>query len=151
MAGAGPAPKEAEQRRRAGAPQRGDWIELPPLPRGPRGGKLKLPLLPERGKGRGPWSRRTRRAWESWWGDQASTQWGPADVDLLEHLADVFEEWVREPRANMASEIRQLRDSLGLTPKGKQDRRWRVPFVEEPTQAPAGVTAIDAYRKRLGR
>lgn len=144
MAGTGRAPKEKSTRRNTASPQRGEWIELPNPPPLPKRGKP----MPIRGKGRGKWSSRTRRAWTAWWTDPASTQWGPADVALLEHLADVFEEWVREPRSNMAGEVRQLSDSLGLTPKGKQDRRWRVPPPATKGQ-PAGVTALADYRKAL--
>jgi hypothetical protein len=122
-------------------PRRGDWLMLPAA-----GGDV--PALPERGDGRGDWSDRTRRAWASWWKDPASPQWSEADRDLVEHLADVYEEWVRKPRAAMATEIRQLRDSLGLTPKGKQDRRWLVALPEhdvEPRRTPRGMSARERF------
>lgn len=145
MAGTGRAPKNNGERRHRGEPQRGDWTDLRPTAR------RKPPPLPTRGRGRGSWSPRTRRAWKSWWSDPASLRWSAADVDLVEHLADVYEEWVREPRSSMAAEVRQLRDSLGLTPKGKQDRRWRVVAEAEVVQEqPASVTAIDDYRRELG-
>lgn len=134
MAGTGRAPKAGVDRRNHHSPQRGEWTDL----QEPQG---KPPSLPERGKGRGRWSPRTTRAWDAWWSDPASTQWGSAEVDLLEHLADVYEEWVREPRSSMASEVRQLRDSLGLTPKGKQDRRWRVTPAAEVVELPKGSAA----------
>lgn len=121
MAGRGRAPKLQSERRNHVVPQRGEWIDLPEV-------KRRVPALPER---EGGWSPRMERAWRAWWADPASTQWGPGDLDLLEHLADVFEEWTRERRVNLASEVRQLRDSLGLTPKGKQERRWRVPAPAE--------------------
>jgi hypothetical protein len=141
MAGRGPAPKAPNERRNHMAPQRGEWMDLP-VPSG------DWPDLPER---MNPWSERTTRAWQAWWCDPASTQWGVGDVDLLEHLADVFEEWTRERRVNLASEVRQLRDSLGLTPKGKQERRWKVvpageivEFVEEKSAA----ERMEELRKR---
>lgn len=120
MAGRGKAPKAVGDRRNKTAPQRGDWVELRPIE------KPNVPALPARGKGRGRWSIRTTRAWRAWWSDPASTQWGEADRDLVEHLADVYEAFVREASASLAAEIRQLRDSLGLTPKGRQDRRWVI-------------------------
>src|SRR6185295_17635171 len=119
MAGRGPAPKGRGDRRNHHAPQRGDWTELHPPTSPP-------PALPPRGKGRGHWSPWTRAAWKSWWSDPASTQWTEADRDLVLHLADVYEWWVRESTATLASEVRQLRDALGLSPKGRQDRRWLI-------------------------
>ena len=120
MAGRGPAPKPASQRRNKNEKQRGDWLDI-------RYPTSAPPELPDRGEGRGSWSVRTRRAWVAWWSDPASTQWTPGDVELVEHLADVMEGWVREPEtAGRATEVRQLRDVLGLTPKGRQDRRWRI-------------------------
>jgi hypothetical protein len=128
MAGRGPAPKAADQRRRSNAPTAGEWTELQ------ADGRRKVPTLPARGKGRGAWSPRTRAAWKSWWRDPVSGMWGEADADLVLHLADLYEEWVREPKAALASEVRQVRDSLGLTPKGRQDRRWRITKPRGPAE-----------------
>src|SRR4051794_8848281 len=103
MAGTGRAPKAQKNRRNRTEPQRGEWVDL-------RDPQRKTPPLPARGKGRGNWSPRTRAAWKAWWADPASTQWSPADQDLVLHLADVYEEWVREPNASLGSEVRQIRD-----------------------------------------
>lgn len=138
MAGRGPAPKAPEQRRRRNEPTAGEWITIP-LDRRP-----KAPPMPARGKGRGQWSPRTRRAWKAWWADPVSSQWSDADRDLVEHLADVYEAWGRDPMPTAASEIRQLRDSLGLSPKGRQDRRWRL-------AAPAEVVDLESERKARPR
>lgn len=63
--------------------------------------------------------------------------YGPAEVQHAIDLAFIYEQWVRESTAALASEIRQRQDVLGLSPKGKQDRRWRVAAVEAgPTAAP---------------
>jgi hypothetical protein len=59
-----------------------------------------------------------------------STRWSAADRDLVLHLADVYEHWARQPSASIAAEVRQLRDNLGLSPKGRQDRRWRLMEAE---------------------
>jgi hypothetical protein len=150
MAGRGPAPKAPDQRRRRNEPTAGEWVTLTAddVP--------KPPSLPSRGKGRGHWSPRTRRAWKQWWSDPVSLQWGPGDRDLVEHLADIYEEWVRDPMPTSASEIRQLRDSLGLSPKGRQDRRWRfAPLADvvaledelekkKPAKSRARLKVVDA-------
>jgi hypothetical protein len=115
VAGRGPAPKSFEQRRNHHEPQRGEWTPLPPLT------KAVLPALP-----RDTWSERTKRAWEAWRKDPATGMYGPAEVQLAIDLAYVYEQWVGEATASLAAEIRQRQDGLGLSPKGKQDRRWRV-------------------------
>jgi hypothetical protein len=116
----GPAPKAPEERRRRNQPAGGEWIDLPEL------AQSVLPKLPARGKGHGVWAARTRAAWEAWRSDPVTSQYGPADVQLAIDLAWLYESWVREPTAALAGEIRQRQDALGLTPKGRQDRRWRL-------------------------
>lgn len=133
MAGSGRAPKAPEDRRNRTPPQRGEWIELP------ASAGRKAPALPKRGKGAGHWSARTRRAWKAWWLDPVSSQWSDGDVDLVWHLLYLHESWIREPTVSAAAEIRQLRDNLGLSPKGRQDRRWRIAPVAE-------VAAIEKAR-----
>lgn len=135
MAGRGPAPKPPEERRRRNQPAAGEWIELPvDLTR------AVLPNLPPRGKGQGSWSARTRAAWKSWRLDPVTSQYGPADVQLAVDLAWLYEQWVRDPTASLAGEIRQRQDALGLTPKGRQDRRWRM-------QPPADVVELEPERQ----
>lgn len=119
MAGRGPPPKATAARRRRVEPGRGDWVIL-------RTHGIEPPALPPRGRGRGRWSALTRAAWSTWWSDPASTQWSEGDRDLVLHLAEVFEEWVRRRTPSLAGEVRQLRDHLGLSPKGRQDRRWTI-------------------------
>ena len=146
MAGKGPAPKAPEDRRRRNAPAAGEWIDLP--------GELTsavLPALPARGKGTGSWSARTRAAWKSWRADPVTSQYGPADVQLALDLAWLYEQWVREPMASLAGEIRQRQDALGLTPKGRQSLRWRqqppAEVVELEDARPARASASDRMRK----
>jgi hypothetical protein len=135
MAGRGPAPKAFEQRRNHHEPQRGEWTPLAPLL------KAVLPALP-----RDDWSARTKRAWEAWRKDPASAMYGPAEVQLAVDLAYVYEQWVREPTAALAAEIRQRQDGLGLSPKGKQDRRWRVVAAEAAPEVDAEVTELRPLR-----
>jgi len=144
MAGRGPAPKPASQRRNKNEKQRGDWTDI----REPTG---KPPKMPVRGEGRGSWSPRTQRAWKAWWSDPVSTMWSPGDVELVEHLADVMEGWVRDPdSAGRATEVRQLRDVLGLTPKGRQDRRWVIAAaeIEDLDEHRSAVEKMEELRKR---
>jgi len=119
----GPAPKPADQRRNRNPKEAGEWKEVVAP-------AAKPPKMPNRGKGRGSWSPRTQRGWKAWWSDPVSTEWSPSDCELVEHLADVLEDYVREGQAAKAGEVRQLREHLGLTPKGRQGRRWRIAQAE---------------------
>jgi hypothetical protein len=116
MAGRGRAPKPASERRNRTEPQRGDWVDLLPLE------KSVLPNLPKEHLV----CKRTKSAWEAWRKDPATAMFGPAEVQLCVDLAYVYETWVNDPTASLAAELRQRQDGLGLSPKGKQDRRWRV-------------------------
>jgi hypothetical protein len=137
MAGRGPAPKALDQRRNHHEPLRGEWTSLHPL---------KSPVLPALPRGE-KWSSRTRAAWAAWRKDPATAMYGPAEVQLAVDLAHLYEEWVVRGGAKIASEIRQRQDGLGLSPKGKQDRRWRVTSaapVEEPEAEVADIRPLKA-------
>jgi len=122
MAGRGPAPKDASQRRRRNEPARGEWVDLPPLD-GP-----VLPPLPDREDG---WASRTRGAWDAWRADPATGMFGPAEVQAAMDLAHLYDANVRRGDERFASETRLRADGLGLTAKGKRDLRWRVGEVED--------------------
>lgn len=116
MAGHGPAPKPADQRRDRHVKQRGEWIDLParrlgPIPKG------------------GPWNPRTMQAWRAWWRDPAATQWTDADKEAVWALAELMESWPRN-----AAEIRLRADLLGLSQKGKRDMRWRIEVSDESAE-----------------
>lgn len=130
MAGRGFAPKDPAQRRNHHPPQRGEWMDLPPLD------KVVLPPLPKRRDGEG-WSARTRATWEAWRRDPVTAMWSPADIAYALDAISLYE--VMTPSS--ASEIRLRMDGLGLTPKGKRDLRWRVVLSEtegdsRPRRAP---------------
>jgi hypothetical protein len=118
MAGHGPAP--ADTRRRANEPARGDWVDLHPLD------KPVLSALP-----RGKWRAETRQAWEAWRKDPVTALWSPADVSFALDTIRLH----NEMNASTANEVRLRMDGLGLTPKGKQDRRWRVVTRQAPAAA----------------
>ena len=133
MAGRGPAPKDPAERRNRTPPSRGEWVDLPPLPK--------------RAKGEGPWSARTRRLYNGWRKDPVTQTYGEAEISAAVELAYLQEELVRG-KVTMASEVRQRMDGLGLTPKGKRDLRFRV--VEE-TQAEEQVRRPRARSPRSDR
>ena len=104
----GPFPKFPEQRRNRTKPTRGEWINLPPL---------KEPVLPP---ARRQWSANGRRAWAAWRKDRVCALWGPSDVHFAMETA-------RQYDSLPPNELRLRQESLGLTPRGRQNLRWRVP------------------------
>lgn len=108
MAGRGPAPKPAGQRRRYNQPARSEWVDLEPL------AKPVLPIADRR------WSASAKTMWSAWRQDPVTTQYGPADIAAIKELARQYE-------ALPPNEQRLRMDGLGLTPKGKRDLRWRTP------------------------
>jgi hypothetical protein len=135
VAGRGPAPKAFEQRRNHHEPQRGEWVAVA------ANAKSALPsALPK-----DTWSPRTKGAWKAWRQDPVSSLYGPTEVQLAVDLAYLYEQWVREATGALATEIRQRQDGLGLSPKGKQDRRWSVVEDVAPEQE-AEVTELRPLR-----
>ena len=116
-----------------------------PPPRNPA-----LPALPKPTAHEGPWSSRTKSAWAAWRKDPVTGLYGPADIQSALDLAFVYEHWVRDGTAALASELRQRQDVLGLSPKGKQDRRWRV-VADVADSAPAGEAPADVVPLRIVR
>lgn len=132
MAGHGPAPKDPAQRRNHHAPQRGEWVDLPPLD------APMLPELPDREDG---WFESTREMWEAWQSDPVTSQWSPADVAFALQTIRLID----HPKAP-PNEVRLRMDTLGLTPKGKRDLRWRI--VEPMAAAPARKRPAAASGRR---
>jgi hypothetical protein len=121
MAGRGPAP--ADDRIRPHEPGRGEWRPAP----GSGWQHGDIPPCPVRGAA-------ARSTWDTWFRAWWAANWSPED---LPNLRLVIKLWARvdsgKATGSERSELRQLMDSYGLTPKGLQDRRWKPPKVEEPT------------------
>jgi hypothetical protein len=141
----GPAPKPAWQRRRRAAPAGGEWRSLPPLE------KPVLPPLPKHWAG-GTWCSRTRAVWKAWRDDWATGAYGPADVVMCIELAYLYDEAVRAGVPSHWAEVRHWCDGLGLTPKGKQNLRWRLDESGGDGGGElASAEALADYRARLDR
>lgn len=104
----GPAPKLPGERRRYNQPAVGEWVDLRPL---------EQTVLPPANR---KWGVNAKRAWAVWRRDPVTTQWGPADVWFAQELARLFDELP-------PVEWRMRCETLGLSPKGKRDLRWRTP------------------------
>jgi hypothetical protein len=102
---------------------RGDWVDLPDT-------AGDAPELPP-----GDWHFQAANSWKLWWADPASSQWSESQrAELVELLALTQDFWLGN--LARAAEMRLRADGLGLTLKGKQDRRWRVvpAEVDEPAK-----------------
>jgi hypothetical protein len=141
MAGNGPAPKPKDQRVNNHAPSRGEWVDLYPLE------KSVLPDLPERAEDES-WSAAAIAAWRAWREDPVTSQYSPADIAYAIDAIRLYE--VMTP--SRANEVRLRMDSLGLTPKGKRDLRWRVVSDDpEEQNTPAPKAAKKKNSARRGR
>lgn len=129
MAGRGRAPKHPSQRRNRAQPQRGEWVVLP------ESHDVKRPPLPKPYP-KGGFSEAAKREWESWWSSPVAVMWDESDVGLLSMLVRMIDQWWSKPNASLAKEIRMFKDNLGLTPKGRQDRRWLLPEEDEAGETP---------------
>lgn len=137
MAGRGPAPKPADQRRNFTKPTRGEWVDLPTT-----GRPGKAPALPTWRK----WTKAARDEWARIWAKPEATMWDERDADLVRWLV-LFEAFIEEPRASVSAEMRQIEDRHGMNEKGRRDLRWRYTTAAEPsTTAKRSGTVIRPER-----
>lgn len=125
MAGRGPAPKAAEQRRNHHAPARGEWVDLPV--NGRKGAPPKLPPMRK-------WSKVTLAWWAAIWSTPEATMWDERDGELV-RLAVLHELFAEAPSAAISGEMRQIEDRHGMNEKGRRDLRWRIAAPVEPEPA----------------
>lgn len=131
MAGMGPAPKMPDQRRRRNAPAAGEWRVLPSEPY--RGRRPHLPRVRPKGL-----LASSKATWEEWWTSPMAHMWPEAEWGRLQ-LAIALQDTVTrhlnlgdtKGLASTMAELRQTLDSLGLTAKGRQDRRWLLPVAAQ--------------------
>lgn len=136
MAGSGRVPKLPGQRRNRSKPRLGEWRAAPgvgwqhgPIPEPPDG------LMPA-----------SASAWMTWFGSWWAAQWTPADLPGLRLVIGVYDAVERgQGTAALRMELVGLMDRYGITPKGRQDRRWTPPKPDEtpaptprPTDPPSG-------------
>lgn len=139
MAGRGPAPKSQGERRRRNMPAAGEWISLPV-----EGRKGAVPYLP---KGLGL-SRATQDWWKKIWKTPMATMWTDGDVPALIELA-VLRDRMLDGKVSVAAEVRLRSDEFGLTPKGRQERRWLIGDEEAESDKQHTDDELAARRKRM--
>src|SRR4051794_26190805 len=119
MAGRGRPPKAATERRNGHVPIRGEWSSVPaigwqhgPIPAPPDG------LMPT-----------SVEAWNLWLGGWVAAHFGPVDLPSLRIVVRLYDQ-IMTGELSRAGELRMWLDTFGLTPKGRQDRRWIEPTAE---------------------
>jgi hypothetical protein len=133
MAGNGPAPKKQRQRR--GTPTRGDWVQLAPLDK---------PILPELSElpcpvEDGDWPYICQTYWEAWRESPVTQMWRADDKALAIDTIFEFARMQAGERSANSAELRIRIESLGLSTKGRQDRRWLLPDEEVPVEEPVAA------------
>jgi hypothetical protein len=117
MAGRGPAPSPPSQRRRRNEPARGEWHALPGI--GWQHGEIPRPPARLR--------KASREAWDVWLRAWYAAHWRPEDLPALRQVIRLYDQLERGD-FRKASELRQLEDTWGISPKGQQERRWAPPW-----------------------
>lgn len=123
MAGNGPAPKP--NARRANAPTF-DWVHLPS-----DGRSEPPPALPAWRA----WSDQTLEEWAQWWSSPAASQWSADDRELF-RMALLFDRMVAgEGSAAELTEMRQIEDRHGMSPKSRLQLRWMIADADEKQES----------------
>jgi hypothetical protein len=124
-------PKPAHLRRNRNRKAGGEWVILDKSYEGP------IPGLPPIFR----WSKETKRWWKAIWQSPMATQWLESDAEALSILALVRQRVLEgDTRVAVARELRLLESNFGLSPAGRQLRRW---IVTEEDAERAGISFDD--------
>lgn len=137
MAGNGPAPKPNRRRRNAdtfGGTQTPVTDD----------GELRGPALT------GDWSEAVRSWYDTWRRSPQAQLFVATDWMRLRMLAPLVAGYMKLPTKDVLSEIRLNESLLGATHTDRLKARIAVQKPDEQTEVPAGVTALDDYRRVLG-
>jgi hypothetical protein len=77
-----------------------------------------------------------------------AANWYPADLPFLEILIKLLDGAHRgQASAALRTELRLSMDNVGVTPKGRQDRRWQPPKADaEPASKPQAASRYSGLR-----
>jgi hypothetical protein len=134
--GRGPTPKRPDERRRrnSGGPIRGEWTSA-------QGVGWQHGAIPEPPDGLLPSS---VEAWDTWFRGWVAAHWGPEDLPALHVLVGLYDH-VERGKLQLAGELRHWMDGYGLTPKGRQDRRWAPPVKDTHVETPKEPVRTSRY------
>lgn len=138
-------PKPDDERRNPNPPAFG-WVDLPV-----EGREGDPPSLPPRPEGAREWLPETVEAWKGLWAKPQAVMWDQSGRTLEAWVVlynDMCQFQVdRKPvPASLLSEMRQIEDRHGLSPKAMLQLRWRI---SEPEQ-PAAVLVSSGFGDRKG-
>lgn len=86
----------------------------------------------------------SREAWASWFSAWWAANWSPQDLPGLLVTIRAFDQLQREtPKANDITALVRLMDTYGITPAGRQARRWEEP--KELAKQPEAETTPSRY------
>jgi hypothetical protein len=83
-------------------------------------------------------------AWEAWFRGWVAAHWGPEDVPALHVVVRLYDQ-VERGKFQLVGGLRHWMDGYGLTPKGRQDRRWAPPVKAERLQTPKRSRETSRY------
>lgn len=141
MAAGRNAPKQNRVRR--GIPERGDWVTLEPLagPVIPELDELDIPELCD-----GQWPPTSRLYWEAWRESPVTVKWELDDLALAVDTVTQHAICAAGGRGIAHSEMRLRMESLGLTAKGRIDRRFRLPDEVDDAEVTPILSIADSGR-----
>lgn len=149
MAGAGAYPKPESQRQRTNATTF-EWVRFP------ESGNKTIPPMPRPPVGGDNWHVRAAEWWLRHWSHPCAMGWRPDDPchERLLTLEQAVLDDGRPHQATTLTEIRQLEDRLGLTPKARLQLRWMIVPDGQASVGhvePVGLASVSplAERKRI--
>ncbi len=145
MPGNGPPP--AEQRRRRNADTYADVRTTVAAGSSTLRGQPLEVVLP--GHAFGDADELVRRWWDTWRRSPLTEAWLDTDWSRLAMVAPLVASYYLRPHHQKLAEIRQNESLLGATHVDRLKARIKVERDEKPPAPPAGVTALDAYRRDL--
>jgi hypothetical protein len=87
----------------------------------------------------------SRSAWATWFGAWFASYWTPGDLPGLRILVRLYDA-VERGEHQRAGELRLWADNYGITPAGRQARRWQPPEKPARTRTPQQPAIPDYYK-----
>jgi hypothetical protein len=82
------------------------------------------------------------RQWWDWaWSLPIASQWRNADLAVITRRAELQDQWVATRSERLLSEMRQIEDRLGMSPRARAQLRW----IESETREQAVDRAYEAF------
>jgi hypothetical protein len=136
MAGLGPPPKPAATRQRRNHAAGGATLtEQGP---GPAAAPDGPPALPKRGRRK--WHALTEAWWADVWASPMAAEYLQSDVHGLYVLAELVNQFWRDPSVALSVELRLRGQGYGLSPLDRRRLEWEVSRAEATRRVPGGAT-----------